>query len=91
MTLPRRLGRFRVAWSLLDSTPPELMAGAFERTIIVRAESMYQYEAIDYVAYHPEFELLADGDQIPLYECLVYTNGPNGGIRFEWRKTDRAP
>jgi hypothetical protein len=84
MTLPRRLGRFRVAWSLLSSISPELLTGIFERTIVVRAESMYQYEAIDYVAYHPDFELLTEGEVIPLYECLFHSTDRSATV--EWRK-----
>lgn len=69
--LQHRLGRFRLpsVW-LRDGRLPDMLA-ALDGCIVVRAESLWHLDAIEYVAIHQDFEPVRSGCEPPQYMAIV--------------------
>jgi hypothetical protein len=63
---PRNLGRFKVPLELLEESLEaikEMLTGC----VVLRSECLYHLNAIEYVAIHDDFALVAEGDEVPSY------------------------
>ena len=69
----RRIGRFKITLDLIDAHPYLVMT-AMARCIIVRAESMYASNLIEYTAISPEFDVIPEGVVEPAYSIKVNTD-----------------
>lgn len=67
----RRLGTFLVPWGMIDRNPDDV-AKVFVDCIVVRAELRWDVDAIEYVAYRPEFASVDPGACTPRYRALFY-------------------
>jgi hypothetical protein len=67
---PNQLGRFRIENALIQDYP-ELVMSIMSRMIIVRAEQMWIYDAIEYQAISSDFYEVAKGERIPSYNMLI--------------------
>ena len=72
----RRRGRFKITFDMIDALPALVMT-AMARCIIIRAESMYAYNRIEYTAISPEFDSIPMGEIAPEYSIEV-TNDEAG-------------
>ena len=69
----RRTGRFKITFDLIDAHP-DLVMTAMARCIIIRAESMYAYNLVEYMAISPEFDVIHMGEIAPEYSIEVNTD-----------------
>lgn len=74
---PRKLGRFYLSAERIRQKWPELCALVFARVVVVRAEMLWQTNAVEYLAYSEDFEPVPEGVAPPEYQFLI-TKGPDG-------------
>ena len=82
----KHLGRFTIstgflahAWSITS------VQAVLKDCIVVRAETMWHLQAIEYVAFHPDFDPIAPGEAAPLYQCLI-TTSEDGSVTRAWQR-----
>lgn len=69
MKSENRIGRFKLDHSLLKRWEDQLhIMGNF---VVVRAESWYSLQAIDYIAFSPLFEVWPEDQPAPEYELEI--------------------
>lgn len=85
MDILKRPGRFSIPAPLLANDPWTAMA-ILRDCIVVRAENTYWHNRIEYVAFHPEFELANPGDEAPDYTAQIIRHD-EGFISVRWRRT----
>lgn len=71
----RQLGRFRVSLLALEYMLSEAVLSAMSNFLIVRAETLYHMNAIEYVAYSDLFEPVEEGCEPPLYLVEIDSDG----------------
>jgi hypothetical protein len=82
--LQNRVGRFRLPQTWIrDHRFGDLLA-ALDGCIVVRAESLWHCDAIDYVALHADFEPVRPGHEAPQYMAIV------SGGRRAWAREPAA-
>lgn len=74
----RRLGRFRIAFGIVDGSPADALA-ALDGCVVLRAEALLGAGAIEYEAWHPDFAQVEPGEEMPGYEAVL-----SGGRRVRW-------
>jgi hypothetical protein len=80
-----RIGKFRISFIFLQSHPKEA-AAIFAGLIVVRAESRYDFDAIEYIALGDCFEEVDRGFEAPEYR-LILTRNEDGSIVIEgWQR-----
>ena len=84
----RRLGRFQLSRWALESVPDEVLAKIFAGMVIVRAEYLWPSDAIDYVAYAPQFERVQEGAEWEYYDIGITMIGDDSEISI--RKEDET-
>lgn len=62
----RRLGRFNVPRIYIAKFPEDVME-VLSKCLIVRAETLYHADAIEYIAFSEMFEPCEDGCEPPMY------------------------
>lgn len=72
MSRSRRLGIFKIPCDSIEKRPDETRA-ALATCIVVRAESLYHEDAIEYVAISEHFEEIPLGTRPPEYKCILRT------------------
>lgn len=70
----RRGGRFKLPVDLIESEPEAVMK-FMSGLIVVRAEMMFEQKMIEYTALSPQFELLPEGSEYPLYDGTMDEDG----------------
>lgn len=83
-----RFGKFLIADDLVRGKP-ELALFVLEKVAIVRAEQMFHMRAIEYVGLCEAFDVLSEGECVPLYSAVV-TQPENGVWALEWRRVEDA-
>lgn len=67
-----RLGQFSIARAYILS--PEcfgFIQYLFGQVIVIRAEMMFASDSVQYIGYSPEFDILPDGVEIPIYDLSL--------------------
>lgn len=72
----RRLGKFTISWDLIEDNP-EIVRELLSKMIVIRAETMYHYRHIEYVALCEDFEVLSEGCRIPDYDIQIDSKATN--------------
>lgn len=75
----RRLGQFAIDSALIVHDPAAVRT-ALEGCIIVRAELLYDVQAIHYVALHDEFYEVPPGQPAYRYVCELTKNHHDGSV-----------
>lgn len=70
LTELNRRGRFRISHDVLRRDYRAAMA-ALEDVLVVRAESLFGSDCIEYVGYCPSFEPVERGAEAPFYEAQL--------------------
>ena len=68
-----RMGRFRISRKLFGEENEQALLAIFGDGLMipVRAEALFQYDCIEYVAYCRLFDKELDGYEAPLYDVQV--------------------
>ena len=66
----RRLGRFRVSAQFLDDARDGMGANLFRDIIPLDVQRDFESEITTYLAWHPSFEKVPEGQIIPEYEAI---------------------
>lgn len=85
----RRLGRFRIEWSILERYP-DAAVGVLAGLIIWRVEMLYAWDAVEYLAEGQPFEPVMFGSEVPTYRPIFTQHTAEDGsttITWEWRLT----
>lgn len=72
----KRFGRFRIAADLVERAPAAVMA-VLSQTLVVKAESRYWANDIEYVALSAAFAPVPNGEEAPFYTPTIQQLGPN--------------
>lgn len=73
MSMDRRLGRFSISSRLIKTTP-ELALNILKDIIVVRAETMFHYDCVDYIGISRHFDVLEIGSMPPEYRANIEDN-----------------
>lgn len=78
-----RVGRFLISLHKINDRPAALatLAGC----IVVRAESLWNQGAIEYIAICDEFDEVAICDETPTYQAIL-TKHEDGSISRTWKR-----
>ena len=78
-----RVGKFYIANDLIEKKP-KLITNILYDIVIVRAESKFARDQVEYVGYSKEFKKVREGLNPPEYEVIIdKTNGNCNIISFE--------
>ena len=78
-----RVGKFYIANDLIEKNP-KLITNILHGIVIVRAESKFARDQVEYVGYSKEFKKVGEGLNPPEYEVIIdKTNGDCNIISFE--------
>lgn len=78
MNILNRKGFFKISRSTIDKHPEAVMM-VMARCVVVRAESLFIYDVVEYHAYSPEFNVVQEGALAPEYR-IVTTEDEAGSI-----------
>jgi hypothetical protein len=78
--LLRRVGQFRVSRGIVEGAPEGYIA-AIAGVGIMRAEPLWEIEAILLTGFCPEFEAIDEGTFPPMYECTITLEEDEAGAR----------
>jgi hypothetical protein len=81
MTASRRLGRFKVTGAFFRNLQPGEGINLFHNMVVLRAEQDMTTDATNYVAMHPDFEEVPEGQVLPIYTASF----AQGQIHPKWR------
>lgn len=86
----RRVGKFSISRDMIENGP-ELVKQILGKCVVVRAEMMFDRDAIEYIAFCDEFDEVYLGSRPPSYaiECSKRIDEDTGeeiGIEFEFRR-----
>lgn len=70
----RRIGRFEISYDMIDHDEATVRT-VMGRCVIVRCESMWESDAISYVAISPDFDEVQQGECVPHYYVYISENG----------------
>jgi hypothetical protein len=76
-----RMGRFRISLETIERYPDrvrELLA----QCIIIRAEIRWEWEAVEYTAFCPQFEVTQMGHEPRRYDVIATFSAPGGGAEI---------
>lgn len=76
----RRFGRFRVGIDAMKEYPDRL-AELLARCVVLRAETRFDLDAIEYTALCPSFKPVAPSCEAPLYNVVARFSPAETGIR----------
>ena len=62
-----RMGRFHISRMILRNTDEKTLLSFFANFIIVRAESMFSSDTVEYIAYSRLFDVTDEGETAPMY------------------------
>ena len=79
----RRIGRFCVSHYLVEQHWEKLLP-LMSKVFVVRAESLYARDCIEYVALSPEFAEASFDVVTPEYEVRCFQDEGDGPFRFEF-------
>lgn len=65
--LSDRRGRFEIPWDVLDQEPA-LARRVTSECVIIGAQALMHTRAIEYYAYHPDFDPVGVGSVVPTYD-----------------------
>jgi hypothetical protein len=82
----RRVGRFEISRKLIEDRP-DIVRSIMGRCIVIRCETIYYTDAIEYTALSPDFNEVPEGRTIPRYVIEVSENG--GATHIEFKYIDR--
>lgn len=81
----QRRGRFTFEESWIKTEPRHLLA-VMSQCIVVRAESLWAEDKIEYTALSKYFDPLGLGSEIPMYNWIIDVNNTNEVIRLKAEK-----
>lgn len=81
----RNIGKFSVAWEVIDRWPEDVIKG-LEGVLILRAESIHHRQAIEYVGIHPDFEPVPIGNEPAVYQAILKKNEAGVVTREKWER-----
>jgi hypothetical protein len=81
--ITKRVGKFALSRAFVESNPDVAMT-IMGMCIIVRGETIYYSDMIEYVAISPFFELLDPGKLVPEYSVLQ--KEIDGNVTISFRK-----
>lgn len=70
ITKDRRIGIFIIGLEMIDDDPDGCIS-VLNGCIVVRAETLYHMNAIEYVAYHESFKPVRVGVEVPKYMAVI--------------------
>ena len=71
----RRLGKFFISLKVIDQYPIELKR-LFYNVLIIRAETLYWNNTIEYTAISQYFDEIAEGCEPPIYKFIFDRDKP---------------
>lgn len=82
----KRRGRFIISHALLCDDNWRSILPAMKDVLIVRAESRYDSQTIEYIGMSDKFEEVDDGQEAPMYHCTL-TRDDNGTVsKVKWSR-----
>jgi hypothetical protein len=75
----RRVGRFEISRKLIEDRP-DIIRTIMGRCIVIRCETIYYTDAIEYTALSPDFDEVPEGRTIPRY--VIEVSGDETHIEF---------
>ena len=81
-----RLGRFSITIDCIENVIDDMMQ-LMGQLIVVRAEMLYESEAIYYTAHSALFDEIKQGDAIPEYRIIVHKSN-TGVLKFAATRVD---
>jgi hypothetical protein len=79
----RRIGRFYFDDYGIDERP-DMARAVLAGCIVLRAEHLPHRQAFEYIAQHPSFRAVPLGEELPLYNAEITTNGAAEVIAVKW-------
>ena len=86
MSMNNRVGKFKMSHRLLRADLDNIR-WVLSHFVIVRAESLYYDDTIEYVAYSELFDEIPEGEIIPEYEIII---GEDKSVRAEKLRSNCA-
>ena len=81
--MSRRIGSFSIPRKLIERDPVSVRS-VMASCVIIRAELMWQHDAVEYTALSPCFDEVPD-ECVPIdYTILIHKTGPLDEIRVEF-------
>lgn len=86
MNESRPIGKFRIPLDIINNDAQTARI-ILRDCIVVRAEILYEWDAIEYVAMHPDFPLMPPGSELSVYgmDIMVSEIGDGRIIRRIWK------
>lgn len=81
--IKQRAGRFQIGWDVIRLHPKEVLE-AIKDVVIVRAESLYHGQVVEYVGFCDEFRETSVGDRVPSYQARLKTDEFGKTTRESW-------
>lgn len=72
----RRIGRFRVSPVFFVHLGPDEGVNLFHRMVVLRTQEHFLSHDREYLAIHPDFRVVAEGEQFPEYRAVFDTTSP---------------
>lgn len=80
-----RFGKFTLDGEMMRSDDFEILKFVMDRVVVFHTQASFDRDHITYFAYHPSFDVIDEGDEIPEYEAVIMVQGANE-VSVEWRK-----
>jgi hypothetical protein len=74
-----RRGKFKIPYRMIDQSP-DMLRALMSHMIVVRAESLYFNNEVEYHAISPLFDVIELGQMVPQY--LIEANQTETGYEF---------
>lgn len=82
-----RRGKFTLDGHLLRQGDFGILKHIMGDVVVHHTEARFDRDEITYFAYHPSFDVLEFGREVPKYEAIVTVQGANE-VSVEWRKAE---
>ncbi len=80
----RRFGKFRLKVPFIEKNP-DLVRAIMGSMIVLRAECLFTSHAIEYEAHSPEFAVISEMEESPVYD-VVFNEDLNEDVTVEFVK-----
>ena len=78
----KRLGCFHVSGKFFDNLDIDEGVNVFHRMVVLRASEDFRCFRVTYIAYHPDFDEVKEGEIVPLY----YAEFSPDSVYPKWKK-----
>jgi hypothetical protein len=79
-----RRGKFTLDGEMMRLGEFEFLKRIMDQVVVFHTEARFDRDEITYFAYHPSFDVIAQGDIYPEYEVILSTNT----FSVVWRKVE---